>query len=178
MSPQCFTLRADGRLKALVTSCGIAPGFDPTSEAALDGKSYQAIWDTGATNSVISEKIARELGLQPVTFALVRGATGTAKKPVYLVNVVLPNHVGFPQVRVTEAADLAGCDVLIGMDIITAGDFAVTNVGGKTVFSFRCPSAEAIDFCAPGVVRAYPKVSRNEKCPCGSGKKYKQCHGA
>ena len=22
------------------------------------------------------------------------------------------------------------------------------------------------------------KVGRNEKCPCGSGKKYKQCHGA
>jgi len=27
------------------------------------------------------------------------------------------------------------------------------------------------------VVRAAPKVGRNEPCPCGSGKKYKQCHG-
>ncbi len=27
------------------------------------------------------------------------------------------------------------------------------------------------------VVRAYPKVGRNDPCPCGSGKKYKQCHG-
>ncbi len=26
--------------------------------------------------------------------------------------------------------------------------------------------------------RDVPKVGRNEKCPCGSGKKYKQCHGA
>jgi len=26
--------------------------------------------------------------------------------------------------------------------------------------------------------REVPKVGRNEKCPCGSGKKYKQCHGA
>jgi len=25
--------------------------------------------------------------------------------------------------------------------------------------------------------RDVPKVGRNEKCPCGSGKKYKQCHG-
>ena len=24
----------------------------------------------------------------------------------------------------------------------------------------------------------YPKVGRNEPCPCGSGKKYKQCHGS
>ncbi|MDR2901095.1 MAG: preprotein translocase subunit SecA [Treponema sp.] len=28
------------------------------------------------------------------------------------------------------------------------------------------------------VVRAQPKVGRNDPCPCGSGKKYKQCHGA
>lgn len=26
-------------------------------------------------------------------------------------------------------------------------------------------------------VRAQPKVGRNESCPCGSGKKYKHCHG-
>ena len=27
------------------------------------------------------------------------------------------------------------------------------------------------------IVRAFPKVGRNDPCPCGSGKKYKQCHG-
>ena len=27
------------------------------------------------------------------------------------------------------------------------------------------------------IVRSYPKVGRNEPCPCGSGKKYKYCHG-
>jgi preprotein translocase subunit SecA len=26
--------------------------------------------------------------------------------------------------------------------------------------------------------RAFPKVGRNDPCPCGSGKKYKSCHGA
>jgi len=30
----------------------------------------------------------------------------------------------------------------------------------------------------PTVVRAAPKVGRNEPCACGSGKKYKRCHGA
>jgi preprotein translocase subunit SecA len=25
--------------------------------------------------------------------------------------------------------------------------------------------------------REQPKIGRNEPCPCGSGKKYKQCHG-
>ncbi len=28
------------------------------------------------------------------------------------------------------------------------------------------------------VVREGPKVGRNDPCPCGSGKKYKKCHGA
>jgi preprotein translocase subunit SecA len=27
------------------------------------------------------------------------------------------------------------------------------------------------------VVRSHPKVGRNDPCPCGSGRKYKQCHG-
>jgi preprotein translocase subunit SecA len=27
------------------------------------------------------------------------------------------------------------------------------------------------------VRREEPKVGRNDPCPCGSGKKYKQCHG-
>ena len=31
---------------------------------------------------------------------------------------------------------------------------------------------------AKPVVRDQPKVGRNEPCPCGSGKKYKKCHGA
>jgi preprotein translocase subunit SecA len=30
---------------------------------------------------------------------------------------------------------------------------------------------------AQPMVRDGRKVGRNEPCPCGSGKKYKQCHG-
>ena len=29
----------------------------------------------------------------------------------------------------------------------------------------------------PTMVRTHPKVGRNEPCPCGSGKKFKKCHG-
>ena len=28
------------------------------------------------------------------------------------------------------------------------------------------------------IVREAPRVGRNDPCPCGSGKKYKKCHGA
>jgi uncharacterized protein YecA (UPF0149 family) len=30
---------------------------------------------------------------------------------------------------------------------------------------------------APQAAELIPKVGRNERCPCGSGKKYKKCHG-
>jgi SEC-C motif-containing protein len=33
------------------------------------------------------------------------------------------------------------------------------------------------DIAPVTVVRSGPKVGRNDPCPCGSGKKYKHCHG-
>jgi len=50
-------------------------------------------------------------------------------------------------VRVSEIA-IDGCDVLIGMDVITTGDLAITNHNGKTTFSFRVTPREEIDFVA------------------------------
>ncbi|MGN6382368.1 MAG: SEC-C metal-binding domain-containing protein, partial [Dyella sp.] len=38
--------------------------------------------------------------------------------------------------------------------------------------------AAAATATAAPVVRSGPKVGRNDPCPCGSGKKYKHCHGA
>jgi preprotein translocase subunit SecA len=39
------------------------------------------------------------------------------------------------------------------------------------------PTANAEEPKQQPLVNAVPKVGRNEPCPCGSGKKYKQCHG-
>jgi preprotein translocase subunit SecA len=44
----------------------------------------------------------------------------------------------------------------------------------------QIPPAPAAQPLQPGVepfVRSTQKVGRNDPCPCGSGKKYKQCHG-
>ena len=86
--------------------------------------------------------------------------------------------------RVTEGALVGNVEVLIGMDIIGQGDFAISNKNRKTVFSFRMPSQERIDFVEqiqnmpkPAPTQATPKIGRNDPCPCGSGKKFKKCHG-
>jgi preprotein translocase subunit SecA len=47
-----------------------------------------------------------------------------------------------------------------------------STVDNRKAFSSGAQVAAAQPF-----VRATPKVGRNEPCPCGSGKKYKQCHG-
>ncbi len=41
----------------------------------------------------------------------------------------------------------------------------------------RAPEADAFDETPQTYKRKQPKVGRNDPCPCGSGKKYKQCHG-
>ena len=58
-----------------------------------------------------------------------------------------------------------------------AGPVAGTAAGsGRRPLVARPPRQAAAGPVAP-VVRGEKKVGRNEPCPCGSGKKYKQCHG-
>ena len=59
----------------------------------------------------------------------------------------MPSNVVFNDVEVSESEIAAeGIGLLIGMDIISTGDFAVSNFKGKTTFTFRIPSIEEIDF--------------------------------
>ena len=181
LQPVAFTTRYNGRSNVLANDVRIAAAFDPTVPPTEPLKAFKAIWDTGATNSVITSTVVDECGLKPTGIADVRTAQGTHRTDTFLVGIFLPNRVAFPSVRVSRGV-VSGADVLIGMDIIGSGDFAVTSEGGKTVFSFRMPSVQCIDFVKNpnyGATAAVSgKVSRNAKCPCGSGKKYKKCCGA
>lgn len=58
---------------------------------------------------------------------------------------------------------------------------AITNFQGNTVMTFRVPSIQRLDFVA-GIKSHTPIISnkipgRNDPCSCGSGKKFKHCHG-
>ncbi len=176
--PQSFTLSAGGRLSVLKTATHVSAAFDPSSTSPQPQKvQFDAIWDTGATNSVISQKVVDACGLKPIGMAIVHTGNGSRNSEVYLVNILLPNGVGCANVRVTKGDMSPDTHLLIGMDIIGEGDFAVTNKDGKTCFTFRCPSLERIDFVTPKPVHVIPRQGRNEKCACGSGKKFKHCCG-
>jgi hypothetical protein len=57
------------------------------------------------------------------------------------------NNVSFTNIRAMEFTSDKIFDILIGMDIITLGDFTITNAGHRTVVSFRVPpDTKHIDF--------------------------------
>lgn len=98
----------------------------------------KAIWDTGAYGSVISPRVAQELGLVPVGVKPIQTANGTYEAYAYVVDMMLPNKLVIRGVEVSES-DLKVCDALIGMDIISLGDMKVTNKPA-TKFIFRIPA--------------------------------------
>jgi preprotein translocase subunit SecA len=58
---------------------------------------------------------------------------------------------------------LAGADAIAAAGAVTAGEIG----GGATAVATK-----------QRVASDWDKVGRNDPCPCGSGKKYKKCHGA
>jgi hypothetical protein len=115
---------------------------------------------------------------------MVTHAGGSESKNTYLVNMYLPNGVAIVGLVVSEFNEAAQFGVIIGMDVIGAGDFSITNYGNQTWASFRIPSIEGIDYVQEANKIQYAGVRRNDPCPCGkidaSGKrvKFKKCHGA
>jgi hypothetical protein len=110
--------------------------------------SFEAIWDTGATATVVSERVVDLCKLQPTGMTRVRTTIGSADCEVYLVNLNLLNKVFFPSIHVTKAELGPKFDVLIGMDIIRGSDFALSTQGEQICFSFRHPSSGPIDLAA------------------------------
>lgn len=111
-------------------------------------RSIKALWDTGATHTAISDRLAAEMEIPSEDFARVSTASGILRVPVYLIQLGLPNHFVFEEVEVVEFAysDEDDFDLIIGMDVMTQGDLAITNFEGKTVFSFGIPSLKRVDF--------------------------------
>lgn len=146
MDAKSFTIEFTSLSDRIITDCGVCQAYIPTTNGVHPPvRTYKALWDTGATKSSISPKIASDLGLQYYKFTNVYHAKGHDLTKMYKVNLLLPNNVGFSCIPVLEG-NLYGFDILIGMDIIMQGDFVITNRDGKTVCSFQIPSTHKYDF--------------------------------
>ena len=171
MKPISFTTSFNGHSNVLSNDVLISEAFDPPSELInsknYGAKKYKAIWDTGATGTVITKKVVDECSLSPIGVKEVHTAAGASRANTFLVNVWLPNRLIVSNVEATLGKLAGDIEVLIGMNIIGRGDFAVTNKDGKTVFSFRFPSCECIDFVRnpfkPKPARIIPQKKKHRR---------------
>lgn len=173
-----FTYKANGIANVLLSEVKVSANKELFNGAKEE--KFNAIWDTGATNTAISSKVVEKCGLIPTGKAISNTANGQCTVNTYLIDIGLPNNVNINRVQATEFTAVEGADLLIGMDIMSLGDLAISNYEGKTCFSFRIPSMAQTDYVKQ-INSMKPihtqKIGRNDPCPCGSGKKYKQCCG-
>ena len=144
------TFKYEGRVLSLETWVRVSgpggPTPGPNAEEEISKlPEFKAIWDTGATSTCVSELIVQTLGLAKIDEEPIQTVGGPRLAGVYLVDIYLPNRVIFTATTVVDA-EISGGDVLIGMDIIGKGDFAVTHKRETTCMTFQIPSSHEFDF--------------------------------
>lgn len=150
------------------------------------GESMVALWDTGASCTCISQTVAKRMSLVKVNERKLTVADNNSfMADVYCVKMQMGCFVienlevcGIPMDGKRE-------NMIIGMDVISKGDLAITNYQGHTFLTFRVPSIELIDYVAD--IDQYNKCLKvhnikaakgvPDKCDCGSGKLFSNCHG-
>lgn len=140
-----FNEEYDGIAEAILTPVAVCEAVELKEGMKIPPvyRTENCMWDTGATNSLISSKVVNALKLNPYGKCLVSDNTAVEERDTYMVHIGLPtgNTAINVEVMLTQSSDY---DVVIGMDIITQGDFVITNANGTTCFSFRRPSKEQI----------------------------------
>lgn len=184
---QALTIRFAHRAARIITEATVSPAFDPKFPPGSDFPRIpvRALWDTGATGSVVTPKVAANLKIPPTGIVKMTHAGGTISCSTYVIHLALPNHTAIAGLTVSEMPDQPpDFDIIIGMDVIGIGDLSITHVDGRTCMSFRTPSLAENDFVKEWNRKAFANVGRNDDCPCGavdaSGRrmKFKDCHRA
>lgn len=120
------------------TACTIdATGYEKSDGHPSTWKCDRADWDTGATVTVISERLVAELGLLPIGRTKISGYNGRPKVTnEYRIDLLFPNEIRVPFVKVVEAP-LVTMDLLVGMNVINQGHLDIDFSNGKREFSFE-----------------------------------------
>ena len=146
-APEVTTYRHDYKcLTPRLTVTARVTGLTPMGEHT---DSAEGIWDTGATNTVISKTLAERLGIDPMPPMDGEGNPITAHDVRYLGTATIKLRIGeietpFFRVKVedfdpnNEVEDKEELpEFLIGMDWIASGRFEVDSSSGKTVLTFE-----------------------------------------
>jgi len=86
-----FTTSYNQIVNVLKSPVNISTAFDPRfTHNPPELKEFTAVWDTGATNTFISQKVVDDCDLKPTSIIDVQSAGKGFRSPVYLVNLMLP----------------------------------------------------------------------------------------
>ena len=96
-----------------------------------------AIWDTGATGSMVSESVAHRLNLKPIGKTTIAGVHGVHDSNTYIVNIQFGNGAILKDIKVTEASNTGGFGLLVGMDVIGKGVLYVNGMDDYLTVRFE-----------------------------------------
>lgn len=135
-----------------------------TLPGSFNAVRIRALWDTGCSHSIVSSRVAEFLSLEPTGAMRYRSPFGgdvvcdisSAKIYVVLGGTGIELSVGINDMPNSDR----DCDITLGLDFITQGDFALTFDGGQLVMSFCYPPMGApVDFTF-----LKPRLSASEVC--------------
>jgi hypothetical protein len=144
-----ITLKAEGILNRIITPVTVRQAEQFCINYGFEVKPAEArgMWDTGSTGCCISQTLAEYLDLTTVDSWSLTSVHGSKPSKVYFLDIILPDKITIANIPVVEIDTGQQYDLIIGMNIISLGDFAISNNGGNTVMSFRLPASKIpIDF--------------------------------
>ena len=144
LAQHAYTLSHTGLVNVLVSDIEITKRDEDKSIAFFEGK---GLWDTGATNTLITQKVVDKLGLKQTGTAYVNTANESAVlTSTYTIDIFIKGMDKRIPVIVTLGKVSDSIDCLIGMDVICLGDFTITHHKGLTVMTYRIPSLHCLDY--------------------------------
>ena len=126
--------------KRIVTPVHINNTFIDEPKSSIE----DALWDTGATISAITPKLVRDLNFIPAGTMAISGITGTLDVEFILAAIQLPGGIIRHNIKMAVCDFSQNINIILGMDIITLGDFKLFHGNNSTVFSFKSPPSEKI----------------------------------
>lgn len=115
---------------------------------------------------------------RPLRRKILEFACGVAKLKVPHLKKVIGIAIDAPKYSRTNSEDF----ILLDCENWSADDQTFYEEANKELQFFETDALKrhrkrVTEFPQPHGPRQSPKIGRNQRCPCGSGKKYKHCHG-
>lgn len=130
-----FTKHYDSIITTIIST------FNVWQSGNYNKVAVNGMWDTGADHTFISKRLVDKLELKPFKQIIITHSGGNMLVPVFQIDLaVIDNEntvMTFYSIEAGMSVIRSEVDLLIGMDIISQGDFSISNSSGKTIFTFE-----------------------------------------